>query len=125
MLTATSDTVAGTMTSLFLHIASDKNLAQKLQKEIDALTELNNDALSKIDLIDAAIYETLRLHPAVPSGLQRVTPSEGMWVGEKYLPGNTIVQVPMHTVFRGKQPIPLPSFYHHPAGRGNRGDSSF
>ncbi|KAK2753551.1 hypothetical protein FQN54_007328 [Arachnomyces sp. PD_36] len=100
IVVAGSDTVAVTMTFLFLHIASDKALAQKLQKEIDALTELNDDALSKIDLIDAAIYETLRLHPAVPSGLQRVTPSEGMWVGEKYLPGNTIVQVPMHTVFR-------------------------
>lgn len=102
LLTLTSDTTSTTLSHLWFHLASDKTLVQRLQKEIDALTELNDDALSKIDLLDATIHETLRLHPAVPSGLQRLTPPEGMTIGKTYVPGNTIVQVPLYTMFRGQ-----------------------
>lgn len=102
LLTLTSDTTSTTLSHLWFHLASDKTLVQRLQKEIDALTELNDNALSKIDLLDATIHETLRLHPAVPSGLQRLTPPEGMTIGKTYVPGNTIVQVPLYTMFRGQ-----------------------
>ena len=95
LLTLTSDTTSTTLSHLWFHLASDKTLVQRL-------TELNDDALSKIDLLDATIHETLRLHPAVPSGLQRLTPPEGMTIGKTYVPGNTIVQVPLYTMFRGQ-----------------------
>lgn len=45
--------------------------------------------------------ETLRLHPAVPSGTQRLTPKEGLTVGDRYVPGDVMVCVPSYTVFRG------------------------
>jgi len=45
----------------------------------------------------------LRLHPPVPSGLQRQTPEEGLVVGSVFIPGNTIVQVPLHTAFRDER----------------------
>lgn len=102
LLTISSDTTSTTLSHLWFHLGSNKALVRKLQNEIDALQELNDDTISKIDLLDAAIHETLRLHPVVPSGLQRLTPPEGMTIGETYIPGNTIVQVPLYTLFRGQ-----------------------
>lgn len=50
----------------------------------------------------------MRLHPPVPSGTQRVTPPEGMWIGERFVPGDTIVQVPSYTVFRDARAFEQP-----------------
>ncbi|KAJ5124816.1 uncharacterized protein N7515_008641 [Penicillium bovifimosum] len=103
IVVAGSDTTSTTLSHLWFHLARNKHLTKRLQKEIDGIGELNDDTISKIELLDAAIYETLRLHPAVPSGLQRITPPEGMVIGDKYIPGNTIVQMPFHTLFRAVQ----------------------
>lgn len=62
----------------------------------------DHTSLSNLIHLNAVIDESLRLHPPVPSGLQRVTPPQGLMVGGTFIPGNTIVQVPMHTIQRGK-----------------------
>lgn len=59
-------------------------------------------ALSKLKYLQAVVDESMRLHPAVPSGVQRITPPEGMMIGETFIPGNTIVQIPTYTVARGQ-----------------------
>lgn len=59
------------------------------------------NALSQLAYLDAVINETLRMHPPVPSGVQRMTPPDGLRIGETFVPGNTIVQIPTHTMFRG------------------------
>lgn len=53
-----------------------------------------------IKYIDYLIFETLRLHPAVPMGFLRQTPAEGIQVDEVYIPGDTIVSVPTWTIHR-------------------------
>ncbi|WYZ38083.1 hypothetical protein EsH8_II_001589 [Colletotrichum jinshuiense] len=79
---------------------------KRLRKEIDDYFAHNaiveHLPLSKLQYLQACIDETLRLHPTVPSGLQRMTPPEGMEIDGTFIPGNTIVQVPSHTMFRGK-----------------------
>jgi len=95
------------MTHLFFHLARNKKLTEELQRQLDALSNHNDDSLAELDLLDAIIHESLRLHPAVPSGVQRLTPAEGITVGETYIPGHTLVQVPLHTVFRGKYSLIL------------------
>ncbi|KID80224.1 uncharacterized protein G6M90_00g011610 [Metarhizium brunneum] len=97
---AGSESVSTTITHVFFHLAHDAHLAHALQRELDMLPGLAHDNLLKIPLLDAVIHETMRLHPAVPSGTQRVTPPEGLTIGERHIPGNTIVQVPSYTVFR-------------------------
>lgn len=62
-----------------------------------------------VPLLDAVINETMRLHPPVPSGTQRVTPPEGLWIKDRFIPGNTIVQVPSYTVFRDERAFLYPN----------------
>ncbi|GKT63277.1 cytochrome P450 [Colletotrichum tofieldiae] len=78
----------------------------RLREEIDSYFAQNEEpehsSLSKLSYLQACIDETLRLHPPVPSGVQRMTPPEGMEIDGTFIPGNTIVQVPTYTMFRGK-----------------------
>ena len=101
-----SDTTAATLTCLFYQLALDGKALQTLQSEVDAIFEIQAtpDAvvLAKATYLNAVINEALRLHPPVPSGLQRMTPPQGLTVGNTVIPGNTIVQIPTHTMFRGE-----------------------
>lgn len=96
-----SDTTAATLTTLFFELAKKPELQRTLQSELDALSNLSTDQLTGLKYLDAIINETLRLHPVVPSGLQRQTPPEGLQIGETYIPGNVMVAMPMHALFRG------------------------
>ncbi|KAH6605547.1 Cytochrome P450 [Trichoderma cornu-damae] len=111
IVVAGSDTTAVTLTHIFFELAYDKNLVNALQKEFDALPSLAHDNLMKIPLLEAVINETLRLHPPVPSGTQRMTPPEGMQIGERRIPGNIIVQVPSYTVFRDPRAFEEPTAF--------------
>lgn len=102
-----SDTTAASLTCLFFHLATSPEVLRTLQREVDdayttaGSTTPDSQALSKLVYLNAVITETIRLHPPVPSGLARETPAEGLTVGDVYIPGNTIVQVPSHTIYRG------------------------
>ncbi|KAK1831881.1 Tryprostatin B 6-hydroxylase [Podospora conica] len=97
---AGTDSVAATLTHMFFHLAHDAGLVARLQAELDALPGLAHEHLVGVGLLDAVVNETMRLHPPVPSGTQRVTPPGGMHVGGRFVPGDVIVQVPSYTVFR-------------------------
>ncbi|CAH0047650.1 unnamed protein product [Clonostachys solani] len=106
---AGSDSVAATLTHIFYELAYDANLTRSLQSAFDALPSLENSDLTNVALLDAVINETLRLHPPVPSGTQRVTPPGGLRIGDNQIPGNTIVQVPSYTVFRDPRNFERPT----------------
>lgn len=88
----------------------DQRALKKLQAEVDAYAADANaadatfDALSlgQLPYLNAVMDETLRLHPPVSSGTQRVTPPEGLLVGETFIPGDTIVRAPTYTIQRGQ-----------------------
>ncbi|KAJ4248829.1 hypothetical protein NW762_012667 [Fusarium torreyae] len=102
---AGSDTTAASLTSLFFELGSNPSQIVKLRKEVDEYFDQRDHAesssLATLTHLNACIDEALRLHPPVPSGMQRVTPPEGLMIGNTMVPGNTIVQVPLHTVHRG------------------------
>ncbi|KAH6967869.1 cytochrome P450 [Ilyonectria sp. MPI-CAGE-AT-0026] len=104
---AGSDTTAVTLTNFFFELATHKSQIRTLQLEIDEYfsqrDKVDAHSLSKLSHLNALIDETLRLHPPVPSGLQRVTPPEGLMIGKTRVPGNTIVQVPLHTLQRDER----------------------
>jgi cytochrome P450 len=93
------------LTCLFYHLALDSRCLNELQAEVDTIfdsgIEVDAASLLKLPYLESVINETMRMHPPVPSGLQRFTPREGLQIGEVHIPGNTIVQIPTHTMFRG------------------------
>ncbi|KAI1124607.1 putative cytochrome P450 oxidoreductase, partial [Nemania abortiva] len=105
---AGSDSSAATLTHIFFELVHDPELTLRLQQQFDALPDLTHDNLQTIELLDAVINETLRLHPPVPSGTQRVTPPEGLRIGDTFIPGDVIVQVPSYTVFRDPRAFEQP-----------------
>jgi cytochrome P450 len=104
-LTLCSDTTAAVLTCLFYRLALNPQCLKSLQSEVDKLferqAEVDAAALAKLPYLESVINETLRLHPPVPSGVQRMTPPEGLQIGDTLIPGNTIVQIPSYTMFRG------------------------
>ncbi|OAA38783.1 cytochrome P450 monooxygenase [Beauveria brongniartii RCEF 3172] len=109
VIVAGSDTTASTITHLLFYLAFNKPLTQRLQARLDELDELRDDTLRNVELLDACINETLRLCPAVPAGVQRETPEEGIHIGERYIPGRTIIKVPMYTLFRDPRSFEQPN----------------
>ncbi|KXH33844.1 benzoate 4-monooxygenase cytochrome P450 [Colletotrichum simmondsii] len=101
---AGSDTVAAVLSCLFMELAQHPKEYRKLQDEVDEYfrghDKPEHAALSKLRYLQACIDESLRLHPPVPSGVQRMTPPEGLQVDDVWLPGDTIVFVPSYTQYR-------------------------
>ncbi|VUC30184.1 unnamed protein product [Clonostachys rosea] len=110
---AGSDTTAASLTCLFYELCCRPEIITRLQGEIDQVyagpDTVDSVSLSKLPLLNAVINETLRLHPPVPSGVQRVTPPEGLQIGKHFIPGNTIVQVPTHTMCRDERNFASPN----------------
>ncbi|KAK1613515.1 benzoate 4-monooxygenase cytochrome P450 [Colletotrichum phormii] len=106
IIVAGSDTTAASLTCLFFELAQKPDVYQRVREEIDDYfaqnAEPEHSALSKLPYLQACIDETLRLHPPVPSGVQRMTPPEGIDIDGTFIPGDIIIQVPTHTMFRGK-----------------------
>lgn len=108
-----SDTTAATLTCLFYHFAIYPDVYKKLQKEVDEFfaTEVTSDdwessSLGKLQYLQAVIDESLRLFPPVASGLQRQTPPQGVQIGDKFIPGNTIVMTPTYALCRDPRTFP-------------------
>lgn len=109
IVVAGSDTTAATLTCLFYNFATHPEVYKTLQKEVDEFfaaevtsSDFDTSSLGKLRYLQACIDESLRLFPPVMSGLQRQTPPQGIHIGERFIPGNTIVQTPTYTMCRGE-----------------------
>jgi cytochrome P450 len=83
-------------------------LVERLQKEVKAASHPYNQC----PFLDACIDETLRLWPPVPSGLQVVTPSQGLDISKAHrLPPNTILSAPTYALHRDPVNFSSPDDY--------------
>ncbi|KAJ5158309.1 Cytochrome P450 [Penicillium coprophilum] len=109
---AGSDTVAITMTGILYYLMRYPDYQKRLQDEFDEARESNEgfdvQDLAKLPLFNGIINESLRLHYAGPSGFPRITPPEGIRVGETFIPGNVNVKVPFYAVFRDERNFKQP-----------------
>ncbi|KAJ6172044.1 hypothetical protein N7470_001111 [Penicillium chermesinum] len=83
-----------------IQLALHPEKAEKLYEEIRHVDIKDLATLKKLPYLNAVITETLRLHPAVPTGGNRDTPPEGMVIAGQYIPGNTTVICPRYTLGR-------------------------
>lgn len=100
-----SDTVAPTLVFLFYELALNPEKAEKLYEELRDSDIHDIKILQNLPYLNAVIKETLRLHPAVPTGGYRDTPPGGMTIGGKFIPGNTTVVAPRYIAGRCKTSI--------------------
>ncbi|KAF4457417.1 hypothetical protein F53441_658 [Fusarium austroafricanum] len=106
IVVAGSDTTSTSITCALFELARHPDVYQKLRKEVDELLDQEDphlhSALAKLKYLQAVIDETMRLYPAIPSGLQRITPPQGLQIDGTFVPGNMIVQTPPYTLNRGE-----------------------
>jgi cytochrome P450 len=107
-----SDTVAITMTGILYYLMRYPDYQRRLQEEFDQTKDSHDGSdvpdLVKLPLFNGIINESLRLHYAGPSGFPRITPPEGIRVGETFIPGNVNVKVPFYAVFRDERNFKQP-----------------
>ncbi|KAL3420396.1 benzoate 4-monooxygenase cytochrome P450 [Phlyctema vagabunda] len=102
---AGSETTAGVMTHILYHLAEDQRVISKLYAELENLN-FPTEAMKLKDAryLNSVISESLRLHPAIPGGVFRQTPPEGILIDTKdgpiHIPGNVTVSEPAWTIGR-------------------------
>ena len=90
-----------TLVYIFYHLAKDSALLSRLQTELDSLSSMEDiQTLHALPHLNRIINETLRLHPAVPTGGLRQTPSDGVHVAGRFIPGNTVICAPRYSLAR-------------------------
>ncbi|KAJ5176182.1 uncharacterized protein N7482_002059 [Penicillium canariense] len=99
-IVAGSDTVAPTLVFAIYQLALNPDKAEKLYHEVKDVDLSDLATLKKLPYLNAVIMETLRLHPAVPTGGYRDTPPEGMMVEGTFIPGNTTIVAPRYVLGR-------------------------
>ena len=104
-----SDTTSTTLTFLFYELARNPHHISILRKEMESCTPDDGSPAKGQDLqhlphLNAVINETLRLHPPVPTTLQRLTPPEGIEINGTKIPGNTVIWCPQYATCRSKLP---------------------
>lgn len=106
---AGSETTRLSLTILFYNLVCHPHAYRKLQDEVDAFMQhqgtsdpeaVENAGLSKLEYLQACIDESLRFINPNPSGLQRQTPPEGLWVGDRWIPGNINVRTANNLIMR-------------------------
>jgi cytochrome P450 len=84
------DTTATALTWMSYHLTKDHNLASELYKELSAyktIDDLNASELEKLPLLNAFIYESLRIYPPAPIPAGRICPPEGVTIRGCFIPG--------------------------------------
>jgi tryprostatin B 6-hydroxylase len=105
IIVAGSDTTAITLTHLFYYLTTVSGLQERVRQEINDYRQsdgsFSNRDLQSAPLLNACINETLRLHPAVASGVPRKTPKTGVHIRDIYIPADTVIQMPWFAMGRG------------------------
>lgn len=104
-----SDTTNSTLTFCLYRLATNAEIQTALRHEIlssnEDSTSLAWEVLRELPLLEAVINETLRMHPAVPGGMPRLTPKEGLYLESIYIPGGTTVSCPTWTIQMGEHSL--------------------
>ncbi|KAM0260623.1 hypothetical protein ACHAQJ_002686 [Trichoderma viride] len=107
VIAAGSHTTAASLASVSYLLAKHPQHAEKIRQEIapfirGSRIEATQDEMAHLEHLNAVIYETLRLHPPVPTTIYRRTPPEGVMVGDVHIPGGMSVISPQYAIGRSE-----------------------
>ena len=111
VIIAGSATTSSPLAFAFYQLAKDPSEVAKLRAELKNVPMADGfscQALQDLHHLNGVVMETLRLHPAVPSFLHRLTPPEGITIGGRYIPGDTQIYAPPWSVQRSPKAYDLP-----------------
>lgn len=90
-----SDTTATSLTHIFYELARNPEhiykVCEEIARHISPSGDIDDQNLKYAHHLNCVIHETLRLYPPVPTALQRLTPPEGLQIGDTHIPGNVTV----------------------------------
>ncbi|KAJ5415823.1 cytochrome P450 [Penicillium sp. CMV-2018d] len=109
-----SDTTGNTLACVLHYLVANKSVYKKLQQQLDDIFPNRGRSyeyaeVRRLPYLDAILKETMRLKPAVPGGQPRVTPPEGLQIGDTWIPGDINVLVPQYALQRDDR------FFHRAA----------
>lgn len=113
-LIAAQETTGITMTYVLWRMSQDRELQNRLRSELRSLRpsmRLEEQALQlpsvasidRLPLLNAVLYETLRLHAAAPNRQPRVVPPGGLVLHGYYIPPGTTVSSNAYTLHRSDE----------------------
>ncbi|KAG9519096.1 cytochrome P450, partial [Aureobasidium melanogenum] len=107
LMIAGTETTATSLCGLTWHLLNNKPVLDHLTEEIrEAFTSIDDitmESLPRLPYLSACLEEGMRMFPAVPEGIRRITPSTGATIGGHFIPANVKVSIPHYAA------------YHHPA----------
>jgi cytochrome P450 len=92
----------------FYFLAKDPMLRAKLREELEPIMrgaqggDPPYSELAHASLLNAVINETMRVKTSVPNGGPRITPPEGLQVGDTWIPGEVTIFTPHHIIQHSK-----------------------
>ncbi|KAI1409987.1 cytochrome P450 [Hypoxylon sp. FL1857] len=108
-IVAGSDTTTNTLTYLIWEVCRHPEIKEKLLAELRTVpANFEDEDLKKLPYLDHLIHETLRLHAAVPTGLPREVPPEGVTFGGYFIPGGYTVSAQAYSMHRIPEVYPDP-----------------
>ncbi|EJD05634.1 high nitrogen upregulated cytochrome P450 monooxygenase 2 [Fomitiporia mediterranea MF3/22] len=110
-IVAGSDTTSTTLSGVFFYLLTNPEYYARLREEVDAYFPLgegepfDGTRLAEMKYLNAVINETLRIQPAVPTGIQRAPEkgTGGKWIGKHFLSEGTAVNIPPYVLHHNPQ----------------------
>lgn len=108
-LVAGTDTTANTLTYLTWAVCQSPSVKATLVHELNQLPEGFDDThLKSLSYLNQVIEETLRVYPAVATGLLRIVPAGGESIAGHHIPGGSTVSCQAYSLQRDPQVFPRP-----------------
>jgi tryprostatin B 6-hydroxylase len=101
-IVAGSEPTAAVLIGLFYELAKAPYHADKIVQELRHINIEDARVLAQCPHLDAVISEALRLYPALPTGGNRKTTTDGVTIGGVYIPPETTIVAPRYVISRRK-----------------------
>ncbi|KAH8879018.1 putative cytochrome P450 [Thozetella sp. PMI_491] len=123
LLLAGSETTATALTAVTYFLLKYPEVLAKVVQEVrssfNSEDEITFLRIQKLDYMLACLNETLRLFPPVAAGLPRTVPKGGADIAGRFVPANTIVNVPHYAINHSEAFWKDPECFHPERFLGN------